>query len=238
MKIEAIPFAGLTAPKDAVDITQKISLGWSAPIKLPLPVRINGVFCQYVNLSNYGAIRFAEAKDGRYHFMGGDSQIPIDMSKIVDGYLLIPWGELQKFTCGCHVKMWQTGGKVSISFETKSEYGLGLFIYRVEFSGADIIEVHYYHCTTGYETIIGAALAPGQTAVWPEKEHFPYMKKALRFYFENGIPVDTTPAPEQKPMGPVTDNSPTTEPPLSSPADAVWETKYLGSNYRVQELIE
>ena len=239
MQIKEIPFTGRLAPADATDITRKIGRGWSAPIKLPLPIRINGALCQYVNISAYCGIRFAEAKNGDYHYMPGDRYLPEDLTNLKDGYLLIPWGELQKFSCGCSVKLWQVGGIVCISFDTKSQVNDRKFMYRVEFGAGSTANVYYYHCVSGYDTVVGAALDPTDTEMWPIKETRPYMKKALKFTLKKTERLEDPPipTPDNKPFGPQPVVNPLEPKPVVNPLkpkpESYWLTKYIDDDVRL-----
>ena len=99
--------------------------------------------------------------------------------------MLIPWGEPQRLmACGAGVQMWYEGSKVYIKYVTKNPLNLRMkYMYHVilDAKKPDIIQVHYYHCLSGYNTFVGAVLDPTDYDNWPIKENTPYMKKALEF---------------------------------------------------------
>lgn len=207
MKIIETDYNYIKVPEDAVSLGARPGLGWSGPIAFPTPVRINGHVVSYFNLSSYGAIRFAEAKNGVYDYLAKDTSLPESIFKTDDGYMLVPWGEVQRLrSCGVDVVIFQVGNIICINYKTKSPYGGHRnFMYQVQFdlNQPNQISVHYYHCVSGYNTFVGVVLEPDDYADWQLKPNQPYMKKALRFFTDSDTPdVSFKPEPPQKPLGP------------------------------------
>lgn len=206
MKIIETDYNYIPVPKDATSLGALPGRGWSVPIAFPTPVRINGNIVAYFNLSEYGAIRFSEAKDGEYGYLPEDAHLPSSIYETDNGYMLVPWGELQRLkTCGVDVKMWQTGSIICINYKTKSTSDGRIFLYQVQFdvTKPNQITVHYYHCVSGYNTFVGAVLETDDYVDWDIKPNTPYMKKALRFFIPGKSQIKPiTPEPPQKPMGP------------------------------------
>ena len=207
MKVQETDYNYIKVPKEAVSIGALPGRGWSVPIEFPVPVRINNHSITHFNLSEYGAIRFSAAKTGRYTYMAGDRQLPSSIFDTDDGYMIVPWGELQVLkTCGIDVKMFETNGTVVINYETRSAYSDAKYLYQVQFDvrKPNAIEAHYYHCVTGYTTFIGAVLEPDNYVDWGLKEDRPYMKKALRFIIDSAAEEPIVFGPT-KPIVPVSD---------------------------------
>ena len=192
MQIKEIPFTGSQIPKNVMNIAPQVGQQWSPPIKLPLPVRIDGKPCLYVNISEYGAIRLAEAKDGHYTYMSEDGNLPASITEFKDGYCIVPWGELQRLSgCGKSVRIYQRKKVVVIDFVTGSRYNKERYSYRVEFID-NKVRMYYYHCVSGYDTYVGMVLDPTDSIEWVLKENQPYMKKGLEITFdeqEEGSPA-------------------------------------------------
>ena len=164
MKITEIPFKSIRHGADVVNLAANIGLGWSAPIKLPEPIRIWKHLCNYIAVSEYGAIHFLiQGDDGRTQYIYGDKILPESMQE-TDGFILIPWGEPQSVRgCGTHLRMYQSGAIIVIDFEAKSSHNARLkYQYQVQFDlrNSNELEIHYYHCLSGYNTFVGLAEKP------------------------------------------------------------------------------
>jgi len=222
MKVKEIIFKGRIKPSQFEELNQKPGTGWSSPIQFPQPIRFNGNICTYFNLSSYGAIRLSAGKDGKYHYLGGDTALPEGISKTKSGWIVIPWGENIRLSgCGVSVALYEQNGIVVIDYEVKNA-GTGVkYLYRVEWPlrEPNIMRCFYYHCETGFNTYLGVAMDPEESIEWPLKENTHYMKKALEFDCSDADVVE-----------------PPVEPPIDPPYPIVdWVTVRETPTYRVQE---
>ncbi len=186
MRITESIFKSIRAPQQFTELRGVPGISWSAPIKLPTPIRVFGKTCTHITLNKHGVIRFIVPKaNGRNQFLYGDKHLPESIDKAKDGFLFIPWGDLQRLNgCGVSIKLYQVGSVVIIDFMTKCEYNSRLkYMYQVQFDvrQPNIITAHYYHCLSGYNTFIGVVEKPDTFAEFGLKENQPYSKKALRF---------------------------------------------------------
>ena len=255
MNIKEIPFAGIRFTKDikdAVNLKISASRTWSGPIALPEAVRIFGQLCSHFNFSAWGGIRFAEAS-GRYHWWAQDSTLPQGLDETKKGWLLAPWGELQRLaTCGTTFELFQVNSIIVIDFNVKDNMLSRHYQYQVQFDlrKPNIVQFHYYACKSKWNTFVGAVAEPDNYINWDIKENQLYARKALE--------IDTTPITGEiintdgdnsnSPFGNIPTVTPTTNlpiPPTSSgsmpntdPVEtpSLYRTVFEGSGYRVQEL--
>ena len=222
MQITEIPFKSFRSGKSFTNLASKLGMGWSAPIKLPEPIRIWKRLCEYIAISDYGAIHFlVQGDDGRTQYLYGDKSLPEDMSD-TDGFILIPWGEpLRLRGCGTHIKMYQSGSVIVIDIEAKSSRIKYMYQVQFDLRKSNEIELHYYHCLSGYNTFVGLAEKPDNYIDWPLKESQPYHKKALRIDTLGVNGGDTHPDPD---------------PAVTKKWATVYESSLKDGGYRVQEL--
>ncbi len=263
MKMKEIPFKGRRVPEDAKDLNYLTSgISWSGLIELPEPIWFNGRLCSYCNISPYGAIRFGEARDGRWHFDPSDKYLPEWLDGFKGGYVVVPWGDnIQVRGCGLHIKMWFDKREAAVVFDylVRNKHNHQKYMFRVEFPMREknVCRIYYYHCVSGYNTYLGVVLEPDDFIGPDLKPDQPYMKKAVEFLCVAEKKEETHgpgPMPDEDPgegyewklvstpMGKVwqrvkvgTKPSPKPSPePSPSPAGE-WTTVYQGNNYRVQE---
>ncbi len=222
MKVKEIEFIGRIKPKEVVKLD--VSNGWSAPTKLPVPIRFNNVLCTHFNMSEYGAIRFTQAT-GNYHYWSEDKKLPSGIAETDKGFMVVPWGEPMRLRgCGVSVEMWEDNGTIVIEYKTKSTYdSKRVYMFRVEFPVREhnVVRVYYYHCVSGYDTYVGAVLKPDDFVSWPMKENQPYMKKALEFTCSSEVEAPSREGFESvhTPFGEIWKQ-------LEKPSSTIWETLF------------
>ena len=239
MKVREIPFKGIRFTDEitgAQDLRPLVSRTWSGPIQLPEAVRLFGKMCGYFNLSAWGGLRFTEAT-GRYHYWSEDGALPQDVSDTKKGWLLAPWGELQRLaTCGTTIEMFKFGGIIVVDFNVKDDMAVRHYQYQVQFDlrKPNIVEFHYYNCTSKWNTFVGAVADPDQFVSWNMKENQLYARKALQIdtsLEEVAAPVEE--APTNTPFGNVPIKKDEDIPPKNS--DKFWRVVYDGHGYQVRE---
>ncbi len=210
MEIIESKYNHIDHPKEYLEIGDKPGLGWSAPIALPMPIRVFGKVCTHITLSEYGAIRFLVPKEnGRKQFLYGDKNLPEGIDKVDDGFMLVPWGELQRLRgCGNSTKLYQVGSVIVIDFETKRDYGEQItFQYQIQFDvrQPNIITVHYHSCVSGFNTFIGLVENPDTFVLFDKI--LPHASVALRF--DSRLDMAGVEDEEEAPVAPPADGLPT-----------------------------
>ena len=213
MKAIEIPFKSLRLTADAVSIKNMAGMGWSRHQQLPVPLRLWGTQISHFQLSAYGALRFWDS------FIYEDAAIPASMIEAEAKPLVIPWGTLQRLsTCGTRVDMFVSNQRLVFDFETVNKLNTNeKYFYQVQIplNERDIIEFHYYHCVSGYDTVVGIA-GLDDFFDWPLKPVQNYSRKAIRFDVSKSAD-----APDDKPpfaYGPIDGSEPSSdEPPVDKP---------------------
>ena len=161
-------------------------------------IKLFGETVDSFSMNWYGALRIYNSSFNR-SIWSKDKDIPESMDFTEAGNLLVPWGQAQTLnTCGTVVNMFLERSRLIIEYKTRDKYNGSIYMYQVQFplKESNIVEYHYYHCVSGYTTIVGAVDNGENTASWDIKEAQPYMKKALRIdtsteVFDEVEPVDT-----------------------------------------------
>jgi len=242
MQIREVAFSPVRCGNVFTKISDMSGLGWSPPIKLPAAVRVFGKVCEFISLSGYGAIRFIlPGPDGRLEYLYGDSQVPMSMDNLTDGYMIVPWGEPQRLVgCGLSTKLYQVGSVIGIEFVTASrtdKHRKYLYQLEIDIKRPNVITVDYYHCVSGYATVVGVAGDPKDYAEWSTPESQPIMKKALEFITEAGIPVpEPTPEPEPIEPDPEPEHYPIPEPGRIPRWDTTYDWDDINFSYRIEEV--
>ena len=226
MNITEIPFAGIrNTDPDTIHMKTYPGRSWGRLTKPLQAVKLFGAELESFTMNSYGAIRLKGS-------WGKDKEVPQSMDLVEDGLLLIPWGQPQILnSCGTLVDMFVANDRLVIDYKTKDKYNSEQYMYQMQFplSEPNIVEFHYYHCVSGYNTVVGVANTVDDVVSWNVKPNQPYMKKALR--------IDTTPEakPYQQPTSP--NGKPFNTPFGPKPETPVgeWRTVYEGAGYRVQE---
>ena len=99
-----------------------------------------------------------------------DKEVPDSMDMVEGGNLLIPWRGNHRYLI------------LVIDYKTKDKYNSEIYMYQMQFPLVErnVVEFHYYHCVSGYNTVVGVANTVDDIVSWDIKPNQPYMKKALR----------------------------------------------------------
>lgn len=230
MQITEIPFKGIQPGEDAkiLSLKDKPGNGWSGLQVLPVGLTLFGCRQAAYSLSNYGAIRF-----GDKYFIA-DKVLPLGLDEFESDNIVVPWGEQQKLnSCGTAVDVFVQDGSLVFNCKTTNKFNTReVYQYQVRFPLArpNIVQVHYYHCVSGYDTFVGAVNQAGDDFIsWPAlKQNQPYMKKALE--------IDTSPTA----VAPSQDFPPATEPteePVNPPSvnqDSISRIIISGENLKYE----
>jgi len=250
MHVNEIPFVRRPTPKHFHELNLEPGTDWSGPIQFPQPIRFNGKLCVYFNLSAYGATRLSAGKDGKYHYLVGDTTLPESIGKTDSGWILIPWGENIRLTgCGASVALYEQDDTIVIDYVVKNAGDPQThYTYRIEFPlrEPNIIRIYYLKCVKEINTYVGVAMAPSEFLNVELRE---FIKKALEFDCstagsEEIIKPQPEPTPEPEPDVPEPQPTPPSTPfgpavPKPSDSDANdWRTVYkindVNYAYRLQ----
>ena len=185
MNISEIEFDGIRKPnKDVTSLKSKPGRSWSA---LTVPSSAFYMFENLISsyqLSHYGAIRINNKS-----MFYADVDIPASIDAVDSSFILIPWGHPQILnTCGTYVDLFTANNILVFDFRTRDQFNKNLvYQYQVQFpfTKKNIVEFHYYHCISGFSTVVGAVAERDNNVSWDIKENQPYMKKALRINTTN-----------------------------------------------------
>ena len=214
MKATEIPFQSLRPTTGAVSIKNMAGMGWSRHQQLPVTLRLWSTQVSHFQLSSWGGLRLWD------EFLYKDEIIPASLIEAEAKPLIIPWGTLQRLsTCGTRVDMFVSNQRLVFDFETVSKLNTNeKYFYQVQIplDERNIIEFHYYHCVSGYDTVVGIA-GLDDFCDWPLKPVQNYSRKAIRF----DVSKSSADAPDDKPpfaCGPIDGGeSPSVEPLVEEP---------------------